>query len=70
MSHWDICRTSYCKKKGWESNLQFDSRPPKVENRLDPDACKWSATHRWKALDESYKVASDLIPIGGLNKEL
>ncbi len=27
-------------------------------------------THRWKALKESYKFASDLIPIGGLSKEL
>jgi len=33
-------------------------------------ACKWSATHCWKALDESYKFSSDLIPIGGLSKEL
>jgi hypothetical protein len=27
-------------------------------------------THHWKALDESYKFASNLIPIGGLGKEL
>jgi hypothetical protein len=27
-------------------------------------------TYRWKAFDESYKFASDLIPIGGLSKEL
>jgi hypothetical protein len=27
-------------------------------------------THRWEALKESYKVASDLISIGGLSKEL
>jgi hypothetical protein len=27
-------------------------------------------THRWKDLKESYKFASDLIPIGGLSKEL
>ncbi len=26
--------------------------------------------HCWKAIKESYKFASDLIPIGGLNKEL
>jgi hypothetical protein len=42
----------------------------KVKNRPDPDACKGSATHRWKALDKSYKFALDLIPIGGLSKEL
>ncbi len=27
-------------------------------------------THRWKAFEESYKFALDLIPIGGLSKEL
>ncbi len=70
MSHLDICSTSYGKKKGRESNWQFDSRPLKVGNRPDPGACRWSATHRWKALNKSYKFTSDLIPIGGLGKEL
>jgi hypothetical protein len=70
MSHLDICSTSYGKKKGQESNWQFDSQPLKVGNRPDPDVCKWNATHRWKALKESYKFALDLIPIGGLSKEL
>jgi hypothetical protein len=32
MSHLDICSASYGKKKGRESNWQFDSRPLKVEN--------------------------------------
>jgi len=27
-------------------------------------------TWRWRALEESYKIASDLIPIGGLRKKL
>jgi hypothetical protein len=31
---------------------------------------RWNATHRWKALDENYKFALDLIPIGGLRKKL
>jgi len=62
MSHLDICSTSYGKKK--------PSRPLKVGNRLDPGVCRWSATHHWKALNESYKFASDLIPIRGLSKEL
>jgi hypothetical protein len=70
MSHLDICSTSYGKKNGRESNWQFDSRPLKVRNRLDPGACRWSATCRWKALNESYKFAWDLIPIGGVSKEL
>jgi len=49
---------------------QFDSRLLKVGNRLDPGACRSSATHRWKALEERYKFALDLISIGGLSKEL
>ncbi len=36
MSHLDICSTSYGKKKGQESNWQFDSRPLKVRNRPTP----------------------------------
>jgi hypothetical protein len=70
MSHLDICIMSYGKKKGRESKYQFDSRPLKVKNRPDPSVCSWSATHRWKALDKSYKFSLDLIPIWGLSKEL
>jgi len=70
MGHLDICSTRYGKKKGRESNCQFDSQPLKVRNQLNPGACRWSATHYWKALEESYKFSSDLIPIGGLSKEL
>jgi hypothetical protein len=50
MSHSDIYNTSYVRKKGRESNWQFDSQPLKVGNRPDPGVCRWSATHRWKAL--------------------
>jgi hypothetical protein len=70
MTHLDICNTSYGKKKGWESNYQFDSQPQKVGNRPNFRACRWSVIHRWKGLDESYNFASDLVPIGGLNKKL
>jgi hypothetical protein len=70
MSHSNICSTSYVRKKGQESDWQFDSRPLKVGNRLDAGVCRQSATHHWKALKESYKFASDLSPIGGLTKEL
>jgi len=70
MGHLDICSTRYGKKKGRESNWQFDFRPLKVGNRPDPGACRWSAIHRWKDLEESYKFALDLIPIRGLSKEL
>jgi hypothetical protein len=70
MGHLDICNTSYGKKKGRESNWQFDSRPLKVENRPELGVCRWNATHPWKTLEESYKLALYLIPIRGLNKEL
>jgi hypothetical protein len=58
------------KEKGQESNWQFDSWPLKVGNQPDPGACRWSATHRWKALEESYEFASNLIPIRSLSKKL
>ncbi len=48
MSHLDISSTSYDRKKGQESNWQFDSRPLKVGNRPDPGVCKCSATHLGK----------------------
>jgi len=70
MSHLDIYSTSYGKKKDRESNCQFDSRPLKVKNRPDPGVCRWRVTYRWKSLKESYKIASDLIPIGCLSKKL
>jgi hypothetical protein len=67
MSHLDICNTNYGKKKGWESNWQFDFQPLKVKNRPELDACKWSAIHRWKVINESYKFALDLVPIGDMS---
>jgi len=70
MSHLDICSTSYGRKKGRESKWQFDSRPLKVGNRPDSRACRWSATHRWKALDERYNFGLDLVPIRVWGKEL
>ncbi len=48
MNHLDICSTSYGKKKGQESNWQFDSWPLKAGNRPDPGVCRWSATHLGK----------------------
>jgi hypothetical protein len=70
MSHSNICSTSYGQKKGRESNWHFDSRPLKVENRPNPGVCRWSATHHWKDLEESYKFALDLVLIRGLSREL
>jgi hypothetical protein len=70
MSHLDICSPSYEQKKGRESNWQFDSWPLKVGNRPDFDVCRRSVTWHWKALEDSYKISLDLIPIGGLNEKL
>jgi len=70
MSHLDICSTSYGQKKGRESNWQFDSRPLKVGNRPDFDACRWSVRDRWKALKESYNFCLDLVPIRVRGEEL
>jgi hypothetical protein len=70
IGHLDIWSTSYDIKKGRESNWQFDSRPLKIRNRPNPCACRWNATHRWKSFEERYNFALDLIPIGGLSKEL
>jgi hypothetical protein len=42
----------------------------KVGNRLDFLACRWRATYRWKALDESYNFALNFISIGGLYTKL
>ncbi len=70
MSHLDICNTNYGKKKGQKLNRQFDSRPLKVRNRPDSDVCRWSVIHHWKALNESYKFALNLVPIKGLSKKL
>jgi len=70
MSHLDIYSTSYGRKKGWESNWQFDSWPLKVGNRPDYGACRQSATHHWKALKESYNFGLDLVPIWVWGKKL
>jgi len=40
MSHSNICSTSYGRKKGEESNWQFDSRPLKVGNRHNLGVCR------------------------------
>jgi len=70
MSHLDICNTSYGRKKGRESNWQFDSWPLKVENRPDPGVCRSNATHRWKALEESYNFGLDFVPIQARGEKL
>jgi len=58
------------KRRGRESNCQFDSQPLKVGNRPLPDVRFRSATRSWKALNESYIFALDRITIGGLLAKL
>jgi hypothetical protein len=70
IGHLDICSPSYGQKKGQESNWKFDSRPLKVENRPVPDMRSGSATWRWKALFEGYKIGSDLVAIRGRGEGL
>jgi hypothetical protein len=70
IAHWDVWNTSYGQKKGRESSWQFDSRPLKVRNWPDFRACRWCATYHWKALDEGYNFALDLISIRGLHAKL
>jgi hypothetical protein len=66
----DICSPSYGRKKGRESNWQFDSRPLKVRNRPLPDLRFECATWRWKDLDEGYNFGLDLIAIQLCSREL
>jgi hypothetical protein len=70
MSHLNICSPSHGQKKGRESNWQFDSRPLKVKNRPESDIVRWTATWRWKALEEGYKFGLDLVSIGGWGEKL
>jgi hypothetical protein len=70
IAHLDIYNTSYGQKKGRESNWQFDSWPLKVGNRPDSLPCRQCATYHWKALDEGYNFALDLITIKRLHRKL
>jgi hypothetical protein len=42
----------------------------KVGNQPDPGVCRWSATNYWKAFDEGYNFALDLIAIRGMHRKL
>jgi len=70
ITHSDTSNISYGQKKGWELNCQFDSWPLKVENRPNFLVCRWHATYRWKALDESYNFSLEHISIWGLHPKL
>jgi hypothetical protein len=68
--HLDTSNTSYGKKKGQNSNWQFDFRPLKVKNRVDFLTCKRRATYYWKILNEGYNFSRDLISIKGRHTKL
>ncbi len=70
MTHLDIWNASYGQKKGGRSNWHFDSWPLKVGNRPNFLACRWLATYCWKALDEGYNFALDLMSIESLHTKL
>jgi hypothetical protein len=58
------------KERSGKSNWQFDSRPLKIKNCPNFLACRWRATYWWKALDEGYNFALDLISIKGFHTKL
>jgi hypothetical protein len=70
ITHLDTLNTNYGQKKGQEWNCQFDSRSLKVKNSPDFLACTWQATYSWKALNEGYNFASNLISIRDLHTKL
>jgi hypothetical protein len=70
IDHLDICSPSYGRKKGRESNYQFDSGPLKVKNQPLPNLRIESPIRRWKDLDEGYKFGLDLVTIRLGSREL
>jgi len=70
MTHLDIWNINYGKKKGWESNCQFDARPLKFGNHPDFFMCRWHVTYRRKALNKGYNFSLDLISIASLHAKL
>jgi hypothetical protein len=70
IAHLDFWNTGSDQKKGQESNWQFDYWPLKVNNQPYSLACRRRATYLWKALDEGYNLASNLIAIEGLDTKL
>jgi hypothetical protein len=58
------------KRRAGSQIAKFDSRPLKVENFPNCLAFRWCATYHWKAFNEGYKFALDLILIGCLHTKL
>jgi hypothetical protein len=64
MTDLDIWNTCY------GQNYQINSRPLKVGNHFDILACRWRTTYHWKAFDEGYNFALNLISIRGSHTNL
>jgi hypothetical protein len=63
-------RKLWPQKNGRDSNCPFDFNPLKVRNRPDFLTFRWHATYHWKAFNEVYNFASNLISIKGLHTKL
>jgi hypothetical protein len=70
MTHLGTENTNYGRKKGHESNCQFDSRPLKVKNCPNYLACRWHVTYHWKAVNKGYNFVLDLTSIRVLHTKL
>jgi hypothetical protein len=57
------------KRRARKSNYQFDFRRLKVKNHPDLLAFRWRATYHWKALDNGYNFALDLISIKEISQK-
>ncbi len=58
------------KRKVGNQIVKFDSRPLKVRNHPNILVWSWCATYCWKAFDEGYNFALNLILIEGLHTKL
>jgi hypothetical protein len=60
----------YSHSRNGELGVLWDSRNFRVRFQGSKNLALRRSSCNWKALNESYKFASDLIPIRGLSKEL
>jgi len=70
ITHLDTSHVSYDQKKGRKSNCEIDSRPLNIRKHPNFLVCRWFAIYHWKAFNEGYNFASDLISIGGFHTKL
>jgi hypothetical protein len=59
-----------CPKEGPEVKLPIWLSTIKNQESTQICTCRWRATYRWKAFDEGYNFASDLVSIRGLYTKL